>query len=227
MLMALLKIAISVALLWVLFAHIDAGAVLAQVTQARLVPLLAALAALLVLAVVQAYRWVVVLRAIGGRLGLKQAWLNVMIGLFFNQTLPSTIGGDAVRIWRAHKVGLDLRRAVNGVMIDRLAALLALLLFVLVCLPELHALIGDGAVFWAMPAVVVAGFVACAALLILDKLPSSFMRWRIVAGFARFSADARRTLLDRRYGPAVVAISLLLQISVSSSVWLIAIGLHL
>jgi uncharacterized protein (TIRG00374 family) len=227
MLMALLKIAISVALLWALFANVDAGEMLRQVARADLGLLLAALAALLALAVVQAYRWTVVLRAIGARLGLKQASLTVMIGLFFNQTLPSTIGGDAVRIWRAHKLGLDLGRAVNGVMIDRLSALAALLLVAAIGLPKIHALIGDSVAFWVIPAFIVAGLAGFAALMTFDRLPPAFMRWRVVAAIGRLSADARRALVDRRYGPAVIGLSLFIQVAVSSSVWLIAAGLRL
>jgi uncharacterized protein (TIRG00374 family) len=227
MLMALLKIAISVALLWVLFDSVDAGAVLGQVARARIDLLAASLAALLVLAIVQAYRWTVVLRAIGGRLGMKQAWLTVMIGLFFNQTLPSTIGGDAVRIWRAHRLGLGLGRAVNGVMIDRLSALAALLLVAVVGLPKMHGLIGDTVAFWVIPAFIVAGGVGFAALLTFDRLPPAFMRWRVIAGIGRLSADARRAFLDRGNGLAVIGISLFIQVCVSSSVWLIAQGLRL
>lgn len=227
MFMALVKIAISVALLWALFANVDAAAVLHQVAGARLELLVAALAALLALAVVQAYRWVVVLRAIGARLGLKAASLTVMIGLFFNQTLPSTIGGDAVRMWRAHRLGLDLARAVNGVMIDRLSALAALLLVAMVGLPKMHGLIGDTLTFWVIPAFILAGLAGFAVLMVLDRLPASFTRWRAVAALGRLSADARRSLLHGRYGPAVIGLSLVIQVCVSSTVWLIASGLGL
>ena len=227
MLMALFKIAISVALLWLLFANVDAGAVLDLVAHAHVDLLVAAFVALVVLGAVQAYRWTVVLTAIGSHLAMTQAWLTVMIGLFFNQTLPSTIGGDAVRIWRAHKLGLGLARAVNGVMIDRLSALAALLLVAIVGLPKMHGLIGGGAAFWVIPAFIVAGALGFAALMTFDRLPPAFMRWRLIAGIGRLSADARRAFLDRRYGPAVIALSLFIQICVSSTVWLIAIGLRL
>ena len=41
---------------------------------------------------------------------------------FFNQALPSTIGGDAVRVYKAHRSGISLGPAVGGVLIDRYAA---------------------------------------------------------------------------------------------------------
>ena len=225
MFMALVKIAISVALLWLLFANVDAAAVFDQASRAHIGLLVAALLSFLVLAVVQAYRWTVVLRAIGARLGQIQATLTVLIGLFFNQTLPSTIGGDAVRIWRVHKLGLDLGRAVNGVMVDRLSALAALLLVAIVGLPKLHGLLG-GAAFWVIPAFIVAGALGFVALMTFDRLPPGFMRWRLVAAIGRLSADARRALIDPAYGPAVIGLSLFIQIAVSSTIWLIAVALH-
>ena len=113
-------------------------------------------------------------------------------------------------------------------MIDRLSALAALLLVAAIGLPRMHALLGAGGVaFWVIPAFIVAGALGFAALMTVDRLPPGFMRWRIVAATGRLSADARRALLDRRYGSAVVLVSLFIQICVSSTVWMIAQALGL
>jgi hypothetical protein len=54
-------------------------------------------------------------------LNLAQAFRFNMIGTFFNQTLPSTIGGDAVRLWLATRTGASWRFATYSVFVDRLA----------------------------------------------------------------------------------------------------------
>src|SRR5262245_41598386 len=46
-----------------------------------------------------AIRWFEVLRVIGYRSGLSNAVRITFIGVFFNQFLPATVGGDAVRVW--------------------------------------------------------------------------------------------------------------------------------
>ena len=44
----------------------------------------------------QTWRWMMVLEAVGSRLAFGRALVIVLIGHFFNQTLPSTVGGDAM-----------------------------------------------------------------------------------------------------------------------------------
>src|ERR1700748_3385801 len=44
-------------------------------------------------------RWREISAECGAPLGLRQAMRYNVIGTFFNQTLPSAIGGDAVRLW--------------------------------------------------------------------------------------------------------------------------------
>jgi len=42
-----------------------------------------------------------------------------LIGAFFNQTLPSSIGGDAVRLWLVPRGGAGWRAATFSIFVDR------------------------------------------------------------------------------------------------------------
>ena len=64
---------------------------------------------------------------------------------FFNQTLPSTVGGDAVRIWLLGRDQGGWQVATYSVLIDRMVGVLVLASLVIVCLPWSFALIGDTA----------------------------------------------------------------------------------
>lgn len=55
-------------------------------------------------------------------------------GTFFNQALPTSIGGDAMRVLETAKVGGSKREAFYGVFIDRIVGLLGLLLLNLVAI---------------------------------------------------------------------------------------------
>jgi hypothetical protein len=57
-----------------------------------------------------------------------------MAGLFCNQTLPSSVGGDAVRIWTAGKQ-TNWRIATYSVLIDRVVGVVSLAIVVTACLP--------------------------------------------------------------------------------------------
>jgi glycosyltransferase 2 family protein len=43
----------------------------------------------------------------------------VLVGLFFNQIVPS--GGDAVRAWRCHRLGIGAGAAIRSLVLDRVS----------------------------------------------------------------------------------------------------------
>ena len=121
-----IKIAISALLIWWLVSQSNIDRLVENMSSVNPWGLALALLVLVSLSAVQALRWSLVVRAIGKVLHYKDAFKNVLIGIFFNQVLPSSIGGDAIRIWRAYRLGLGLIPAAHSVMLDRLTALLAL-----------------------------------------------------------------------------------------------------
>jgi glycosyltransferase 2 family protein len=81
-----------------------------------------------------ALRWGQIISACGGMLPLARLFRYSMIAIFFNQTLPSSVGGDAMRIWLAGKQ-TTWRIAAYSVFLDRVIGVVALAFFVVVCLP--------------------------------------------------------------------------------------------
>ena len=98
--------------------------------------LISAIALIFLLSFVQAWRWGLVMHALAVLLHWRTRIVNCLIGQFFNQTLPSTVGGDAVRILLLRHT-MPLRLAAHGVLIDRLCALFALLVMGAIGLPPL------------------------------------------------------------------------------------------
>ena len=119
-----LKLSISVGVLTVLFNNVDLLQFSTVMRSLEPIFFLSALAIQLALSVVQTERWRIILRAGNVRICLVGAWLNVMIGLCFNQVLPSSVGGDAVRVYNARSLGLGM--ALKSILIDRLIALFTL-----------------------------------------------------------------------------------------------------
>ena len=66
-----------------------------------------------------------------------------MIGAFFNQTLPSSIGGDAVRLWLVNRTGAGWRAATYSILTDRAIGLIALALIIVASLPWSYGMIAD------------------------------------------------------------------------------------
>jgi uncharacterized membrane protein YbhN (UPF0104 family) len=139
----------------------------------------------------QTWRWMMVLDAVGSRLGFGRALVMVLIGHFFNQTLPSTVGGDAMRMWYAYRAGIAAGDAAATVIFDRVIAVTGLLALTAGGLPWLLELVPAGAARSAIALVVAAGFGALAAAAVLAHFPRLLPEWRVARGFA---ARARRLL---------------------------------
>ena len=91
------------------------------------------------------------------------------IGVFFNQTLPSTVGGDAFRVWLSSRLGVGLGKAVSGVLLDRLSGLLIILMVIVVTLPALFSLVPDTVARWSLVLVVGIGLAGYAVVLFVPR----------------------------------------------------------
>lgn len=86
--------------------------------------------------IVNSHRWAAVSKQLGQPLRMRSSLLGYFESLFFNQVLPSSIGGDAVRVLRAVDVGISYRDAIVGVLIDRMLGIW----IVAICILTVYAL---------------------------------------------------------------------------------------
>lgn len=221
----LAKLAVSGAVLGWIGYTTDLAAVGGVLVSAELGYVALSLAWFGVLLVVQAGRWGLVLQALGSALPFGLRVRSFYIGQFFNQTLPSTIGGDAVRIWLLRD-RLPLREAIHGVLCDRLVALFSMLLLSLAGLPWLAGLDPDGRAVISVSAAFGAGFVAMLMVAHVDRLPGALSRLKWLAPARSLSVDLRRVLMNAHPGPAIVLISILVHANAAVIVWWLALGLH-
>lgn len=218
----ILKIAISALLIWWLVGNLNTARIVENMAAADPWGLLMAVVLLSSLTAAQSLRWSLITRAIGKSLRFADAFRIVLIGLFFNQILPSSIGGDAIRIWRTYRLGLGLVPAAHSVMLDRLTALLALILMAGVGLPVIFTLLGDRPERWGVPLLVAGGLGAFGALLLFDRVSGRFMAWRPLRAMAELSVDARRVLLRLTCALPALAISVCIHTCVALTVYIIA-----
>jgi uncharacterized protein (TIRG00374 family) len=69
-------------------------------------------------------RWFYISQSLNAKLNLIQSLKLSFIGQFFNQILPSSIGGDAAKIWIATREGVGLGRAASTAISDRFSGLI-------------------------------------------------------------------------------------------------------
>lgn len=130
-------------LLGFLAASVDLRAVRSGINGGLLPALVVSFVLLMVALAFSALRWVLISRMIEVQLGKANAFIVVMIGHFFNQLLPTSFGGDAVRGWWLCQQGLSVKDSFASVFFDRIFGLFALLGLILVGLPLLSHQLGS------------------------------------------------------------------------------------
>src|SRR6202046_5395696 len=120
---------------------------------------------------VGALRWREISAECDAPLTTKQAMRFNLIGTFFNQTLPSSIGGDAVRLWLVARGGAGWRAATYSIFVDRAIGLIALAVIIVASLPWSAHLISDSYGRSALILIDFAALAGGAGFLVLGMLP--------------------------------------------------------
>ncbi|MFT5182522.1 MAG: hypothetical protein ACI8S3_002415 [Alphaproteobacteria bacterium] len=220
-----IKGAVSAILLWLLARGIDIDAVGQQMAGADPAWLIAAVILSAAVIPMAAIRWQLVTRAIHEPLTHRDAQSITLIGWFFNQTLPSTIGGDAVRIFLAYRTGISKSAAIHGILLDRLMGLFVVLAMATIFLPPLLSGLDVQVQKLFLLVFIGAGYGAYAVLFLISReFAARLDRLRLGRLARDLSRDARATLLTLSPGGVILIISVVLQFVQIASVYAIAVA---
>ena len=128
LLLTAVKAAVSIALLWILFSRVDVARLWSIARTASWPWLVLALALYFVMILVSAWRWGLLLVAQGIALPFRALTSSFLVATFFNNFLPSNIGGDVIRVADTAPAAGSKTRAATVVLIDRGVGLLGLVL---------------------------------------------------------------------------------------------------
>ena len=128
----ILKLLITIVIFYYLFQQVDFSTLLNLLLTSHPEWIIVALLMQLASTVLAAFRWF----QISQLLVFKEKFFfyvqSYFKGSFFNQVLPSSIGGDAVRILDLTQKGYDKKEAFYGVFVDRVVGLVGLLVLNLI-----------------------------------------------------------------------------------------------
>lgn len=128
----IVKIGLSLALFAYVVAKVSPGNVWAVVRRADPDYLGAAAALFVVSNFIGSWLWGRLLRAQGVRISYSRAAAYYFVGLFFNNFLPSNIGGDIARISDASKHAPSVSPVFSATLMDRLLGVVAILLLAVI-----------------------------------------------------------------------------------------------
>lgn len=128
------KLVVSVALVIWIVKDVDFADVGVVLTRTNVVFLVFAFFLFFVGYFLTAIRWRLLMSIHGVRPPLSVLVQSFMVGIFFNNFLPSTIGGDVSRMYDVWRIGKDKTSAVSVVLVDRFMGILALILWAVLAL---------------------------------------------------------------------------------------------
>jgi uncharacterized membrane protein YbhN (UPF0104 family) len=216
----LAKAAISILLLYFSLHSIDLGALGARLNRLDSGWVVLALFLLMVQVVLLTVRWRDISTACGANLPFTLALQISFIATFFNQVLPSTVGGDGMRIWLLARKGAGWARATYSVLIDRIAGVFVLAVIVIACLPFTFSLIHDPIARAAL--LVIGGGVMTGTLvfvLIGRHFQHLFDRWRLTRHLAAASRISATLCGSHRDAAIVLACSVAINLITAAAAW--------
>lgn len=170
-----LRMLVTGACLWLLSRSVDVQQLLALLQRVQLGWIVVAVVVFWLAQVASSLRCAYIARQLGGALDLSTSLKAHFVGLWFNQVLPTSLGGDVVKMAILQKpLGLGL--AVRAGVLDRVSGLVFLMAAVGLTLPLYRGLLD--ASHWLGIVVLVAGFfVALVAAVLLAHMVIA--RWQL------------------------------------------------
>jgi uncharacterized membrane protein YbhN (UPF0104 family) len=219
-LLSTIKVLVSAALLYLALRKANFSDLASRINIASLGWIGLAIATVFLQIFAGALRWREISTDCGAPLAMTQAMRFNLIGSFFNQTLPSSIGGDAVRLWLVARGGAGWRAATYSIFVDRAIGLIALAVIIVASLPWSYRLIDDPQGRTALLFVDFAALAGGAGFLILGQLNWPWLkRWWGTHHLYACSVIANRMIFSRDHGPKLAGLSLLVHVLTVIIAW--------
>jgi len=183
---ALARLAVSVALLWLVARRVDAGVVLSRLSGLRVGWVALGLSITVGQVTLLAWRWRYTAARLGLELPFRVALGEYYLGILLNQLLPGGVLGDVSRAWRHARANATAGPAVRAVILERASAQVVMTLVAVASVLALP---------WARVGVRVAAAAGLVAI-VVSLLGALARRPAVDASSGGFVADARRAVLS-------------------------------
>ena len=219
-LLSIIKIVISAALLYLALRKANFSDLASRIDVASLGWIGLAISATFLQIFIGVLRWRIVSAECDAPLPIRQAMRYNLIGSFFNQTLPSSIGGDAVRLWLLARAGAGWRAATYSIFVDRAIGLIALAVMIVATLPWSYQLISDP---YGRSALLLVDFAALAGgvgFLVVGRLPWPWLKtWWGTHHIYACAVIANRVVFSRKHGVTIAVLSIFVHVLAVVIAW--------
>ena len=200
-----LRWGVTLALLAYALSRLSADQIAEIASWRSVVLLLASSVVLLIVVGLNTVRWLLVARICRVQIPWQRSFQWTMIGHFFNQIFPSSVGGDVVRGILAGRGINDMGGAFSSIALERIVGLVALLALIAIGQPLLIARLHDRSLSHLALAAILLSLCALVAAFVLATFVGNWRSGRLQAAAHRFAGDASRLIAS----PLLTALALL------------------
>lgn len=201
----LLRTAVSVVLLTVLIQRVQLSSLLPTWDQRSVLWLVGALALTFIGIVLSTIRWRQVLEALGLHTRVRTLFSHYLAGLFVGNFLPSTIGGDVLRVTRLSAANGDRPDTFASVVLERLTGWLILPVLTIIAMVVNPGLGQLGTASAVAIAIAAATLILLVAVLAVAASPRLGGRFAESAGWQRFVGAVHLGIDRLRHHPGAAA----------------------
>ncbi len=144
----IVKITVSLVLIVYALRSVDISAILKAMQLASFYFILIALLLIAIGFIISALRWQILLKAQHIDISMFQLIKFYLVGSFFNNFLPTTIGGDIMRSYDVSKTSKSLAQSFAGIIVERLTGMFAMITYAFAGLVLSYQTFGNITLVW-------------------------------------------------------------------------------
>jgi glycosyltransferase 2 family protein len=212
LILIVLKIIVTIALFVLIVLNVSIQKISTILDNFEILFFFFGLAILILQTMVATFRWRIVLSGLNVEFNFGKVLSFLWIGLFFNQTLVSNVGGDALRGYCVYKNGYGLGLSSISVLLDRVFGIVGLIILMIFSFPIMLNLINDKEILWGIVFLIMSVLSLIASSFMLDLLPKKMDKFRIIKGFFTFSREGRKQILSIYPGSILILLSIVVHL---------------
>jgi glycosyltransferase 2 family protein len=232
-LFALIKLAVTALLFFYIFAKVDFHQFGATLRGARIDILLLGFLVLWIGHYICIFRWRMLMRPLMPVLSLSNLFGIYCIGLFFNLTFPTVVGGDVVKMYYAGKPSRKYAQSFAATFLDRDAGMLAMMIIACVAIsshPVIVPRVPVTLIIWSVFAVFILGNITIFAPRSHRRMTALLRRFHLARVAAKVDAISNAFQIMGKQRILLLLsllISLVNQLLVIAVTWIMALGLRI
>lgn len=192
----LIKLVITIILFCAIFRVTDIYILNIIISEIKYQVLVFAIVFQLLSNITASYRWHLIMHTLGFNENYVFYIKSYFKGTFFNQALPSSIGGDAFRVAEIGSIGYSKREAFYGIFIDRIIGLFGLLILNLIAI-LLNSNLLPKWLFSLITLICLSSIVGLFTLIVIRKV-KSFENIPVISFFYKLSKRFRKVYNNKK-----------------------------